>query len=187
MGPLSFSDAARPLQGPAWRRPRRCLLKGCDRLFRPTHPLCRYCSLDCRQAARRWQCWRAQQKYRATANGQQHRQKQARAYRQRRGPPGPRPPRPPPSTEPSGATSDPPDAPREGKRLAEAGQEIPVASCDRPGCYVLFAAGTVYNPRRFCCALCRRALRRVLQREQRYRQRRRRGGRPCRRRACRSP
>ncbi len=187
MGLLSFSDTSRPVQGPAWRRVRRCLLKGCERLFRPTHPLCRYCSLACRQAARRWQCWRAQQKYRATANGQQHRQKQARAYRQRRGRAAPRVPRPPPAAEPAGPSSAPADAPREGKRLAESVQEIPLSCCDRPGCYVLFPAGTLYNPRRFCCALCRRALRRVLQREQRYRQRHRRCGRRLRRRACRSP
>jgi hypothetical protein len=185
MDPLSLSDDVRPLQGPPWRRPRRCLLKGCDRLFRPTHPLCRYCSADCRQAARHWQSWRAQQNYRATANGRQHRQQQARAYRQRRSAATPR--SPPPSAVPADPRSHTAAAASEGKHNGEKTADIPLRACDRPGCYVLFAAGTLYNPRRFCCALCRKALRRVLQRETRYRDRRRQGWRPPRRRACRSP
>jgi hypothetical protein len=188
MDPLSLSGAAQPLQGPAWRRPRRCLLKGCDRFFRPSHPLCRYCSPVCRQAARHWQCWRAQHKYRASDNGRQKRQKQAREYRRRRPRQEvPRPPPPDPPAAPSSSIGDPAPGPREGKRLAEPGQEFPLCPCDRPGCYVLFAAGTAYNPRRFCCALCRRALHRVLQREARYRRRRRNGRRSRRRRCCRSP
>jgi len=170
MDPLSLSDPCRPVQGPAWRRRRRCLLKDCEQSFRPTHPLCRYCSPACRQAARRWQSWRAQQTYRATANGRAHRQQQARAYRQRRGPQARRPVRPPPSAESCASSTAP--AAREGKRLDDAEEKKPLTSCDRPGCYVLFPAGTLYNPRRFCCALCRRALRRVLQREARWRKRR---------------
>lgn len=187
MDPLSLSDPTRPLQGPAWRRRRRCLLKGCARSFRPTHPLCRYCSPACRQAARRWQCWQAQQKYRASANGRQHRQKQARAYRQRRPLPAPRPPPPAASAQPAGSTSTPAPTRSEGKRLGKKGCAAPLCPCKRPGCYDLFPAGTLYNPRRFCSPLCRQALHRVLQRESRYRQRRRNGGRPPRRRSCRSP
>ena len=47
-------------------RPRRCLLKGCERLFWPRHPQSRYCSEACQQAARRWRRWQASQQYRAT-------------------------------------------------------------------------------------------------------------------------
>jgi hypothetical protein len=174
MRPGSLSDEARPLQGPAWQRLRRCLLKGCERFFRPARPQCRYCCAACQQAACRWRRWRAQQKYRHSDNGRQHRQQQARRYRQRH----PTPPRAPPApAEPSGST-DPPSLDSEGKRLPENPAEAPQRPCARPGCYVLFAAAASGNPRRFCCALCRRALRCVLDREARRRQRRRRGLHP---------
>jgi hypothetical protein len=38
---------------------------------------------------------------------------------------------------------------------------------------VVFAVGSVWSPKRFCSSGCRRALRNVLDREARYRQRRR--------------
>ena len=41
-------------QGARRPRQRRCLLKGCEKPFRPTHPQARYCSPECRAAARRW-------------------------------------------------------------------------------------------------------------------------------------
>lgn len=171
---------------PRWRR-RRCLLKGCGQWFQPTHPHCRYCSVACREAARRWQRWRAQQKYRASRHGRQQRQQQARRYRQRgqsRLPLGPPPP--PASPAPAdptvaaaavcaAATASASDATSEGKRLLEKSANTPLCPCDRPGCYVLLAGAGPYQPRRFCCALCRKALRCVLQREARWRRRRRRG------------
>jgi hypothetical protein len=175
MGSPSLSDAARPLQGPPWQRLRRCLLKDCDQWFRPTRPQCRYCSPACQQAARRWRRWRAQQKYRASDNGRQRRQQQARRYRQRR----PAAPRPPPAAAESDGPTNATSAGAEGKRLPEKSDDEPLRPCDRPGCYVLFAAGCPCNPRRFCCVLCCRALRRVLDREARWRRRRRRGLLPC--------
>jgi hypothetical protein len=54
-------------------------------------------------------------------------------------------------------------------------QKNPLCPCDRPGCYVLFPIGAACQVRRFCCALCRKALRCVLEREARWRRRRRRG------------
>jgi hypothetical protein len=174
MCPGSLSDAARPLQGPSWQRLRRCLLKGCDRLFRPAQPQSRYCCAACQQAARRWRRWRAQQKYRQSDHGRQHRQEQARRYRQRH----PAPPRPPPAAASFAAPNASSDG-SEGKRLPEKSEEVPLRACDRPGCYVLFAANSSYQPRRFCCVLCRRALRCVLDREASRRRRRRRGLRPC--------
>ena len=175
MVPLSLSDPRNPSSGP---RPRRCLLKGCERWFRPHRPQCRYCSDPCRQAARRWRRWQAQQKYRASPNGRQHRQEQARRYRQR-APTRPPPTPPLPLTESEGiAVPLSPDAPadaREGKRLPEKGEKVPLRPCDRPGCYTLFSAHTPGTTKRFCCVLCRRALRRVLDREARGRRRRRRG------------
>jgi hypothetical protein len=187
MCPESFSVSAGPLQGSPWQRPRRCLLKGCDHWFRPTRPQCRYCSAACQQAACRWRRWRAQQKYRQSGNGRQHRQQQARRYRQRRPAPVRPPPEPPQRHEAPDVAASAAFASSEGKRLGEKSAEVPQRPCDRPGCYVLFAAGASYNPRRFCCSLCRRALRRVLDREAHRRQRRRRGLRPCGRRRQRPP
>jgi hypothetical protein len=67
------------------RRPRsrRCLLKGCERRFRPQQARERYCSQECRQAAQKWSRWKAQQKYRATAAGKEKRNGQSRRYRER--------------------------------------------------------------------------------------------------------
>ncbi len=64
-------------------RSRRCLLKGCERRFRPEHTRQRYCSEECRAAAREWSEWKAQQAYRATAAGKQKRKGQSRRYRKR--------------------------------------------------------------------------------------------------------
>ena len=64
-------------------RTRRCLLKGCERRFRPRRARERYCSPECRQAARKWLRWKAQQSYRATAAGKEKRNGQSRRYRER--------------------------------------------------------------------------------------------------------
>jgi hypothetical protein len=64
-------------------RSRRCLLKGCEQSFRPGQARQRYCSQDCRNAARNWSRWKAQQRYRETAAGQQKRNGQSRRYRER--------------------------------------------------------------------------------------------------------
>lgn len=67
------------------RRPRRrvCLLKGCERRFRPVHPLARYCSQECREEARRWREWKARHRYRQSEGGKQKRRAQSRRYRMR--------------------------------------------------------------------------------------------------------
>lgn len=172
MDPVSFSVlSSRPQRS----RRRRCLLKGCEQWFQPTHPRCCYCSDACRKAARCWRHWHAQQKYRASRQGRDHRQQQARRYRERCRK------RPPPGVSTSATTvcaaaaAVGNGAAREGKRLREKSAGIPLCPCDRPGCYVLFAAGSAYNPRRFCSPRCRKALRCVRQREARWRQRRCRG------------
>ena len=64
-------------------RTRCCLLKGCEGRFRPERAGQRYCSDECRDAARRWSRWKAQQSYRATAAGKERRNGQSRRYRQR--------------------------------------------------------------------------------------------------------
>jgi hypothetical protein len=78
----------RPLRRP---RTRHCLLKGCEQRFRPQRARERYCSDRCREAARRWSRWKAQEKYRATPTGRRKRNGQGRRYRERvrnRKPPG---------------------------------------------------------------------------------------------------
>jgi hypothetical protein len=182
MDPVSLSGLSNRAQRPRWRRRRRCLLKGCGQRFLPCHPRCRYCSAACRAAARRWRRWRAQQKYRTSGNGRDHRQQQAHRYRQRRQNRPSAAARPSPAFSPVAlppcaavVRSDGALTPCEGKRLLEKSEKVPLRPCQRPGCYVLFPAGSEYHPRRFCCVLCRNALRCVLEREARWQRRRRRG------------
>jgi hypothetical protein len=68
------------------RRPRNrdCLLKGCEREFRPQQPLVRYCREACREQARQWRAWKARRRYRQSANGKQKRRAQSCRYRERR-------------------------------------------------------------------------------------------------------
>ena len=140
-------------------RPRRCLLKGCERPFWPRHRQAHYCSEACRQAARRWRRWQASQQYRSTERGRERRREQAQRYRQRR-------------RERQAASAD--VAPlREGQRAACGGEELSTRPCQRPGCYELFCLPHEHSRKRFCSVVCRLALRRVLDREARFRTRRR--------------
>ncbi len=147
-------------------RERRCLLKGCERLFRPTHPQARYCSPGCQQAARRWRRQKASRRYRSSAGGQQRRREQQQRHRQRRNERAA-------AAVDAATASDTSATTRVGQRPADADQIFPQRMCDRPGCYALFAVKHEPSCQRFCSWLCRLALRRVLDREARYRQRRR--------------
>ena len=64
-------------------RARQCLLKGCERRFRPQHARQHYCSSECREAAREWSEWKARRKYRTTAAGKRKRNGQSQRYRKR--------------------------------------------------------------------------------------------------------
>ena len=126
------------------RRPRSrvCLLKGCHCVYRPQHPLTRYCGEACREQARRWQDGRLQ----GEAAGAK--------------PPLPR--------TPEGKKSKNPACwPREGHPY----QSFFLCSCDRPGCYALFRRTRRSPLQRFCSLACRHALERVLERERRWRER----------------
>jgi hypothetical protein len=87
MGPPESPTRNRKTQAAGWRRRRarrrRCLLKGCEQRFAPRQARQRYCSEGCRKAARKWSRWKAQQRYRETAAGQQKRNGQSRRYRER--------------------------------------------------------------------------------------------------------
>jgi len=141
-------------------RPRRCLLKGCERLFWPRCPQARYCSEGCQQAARRWRRRQASQRYRASDPGRERRRDQSRRYRQRR--------------RERGTASAVVEVPDEGQRPASASEDFSTRRCERPGCYEHFLIKHEHSCRRFCSMACRLALRRVLDREARYRARRRR-------------
>jgi len=156
---------------------RRCLLKGCPCWFEPARPQSRYCSPDCRKQARRWRGWRAAQVYRRTEQGKACRRAQCQRNRVRRRARAQ-------AIAESGGETSPPAC--EGQRAARIPENSEICTCDRPGCYELFVARPHSPPQRFCSSACRQALRRVEQREQRLRARRRRGIGP-RRRAGRGP
>jgi hypothetical protein len=161
LGPLPFHPLVLARQGdrPA-PRTRRCLLKGCERWFVPPRPQARYCGNDCRLAAQRWRRVQASRRYRANPAGRARRCQQNRSYRQRR-------------RARTAALRHPP-CPCEGKRPVAAPENFAQKMCARPGCYVVFHVAPEHSCRRFCSLACRLALRRVLEREARYRQRRRR-------------
>jgi hypothetical protein len=146
------NDCSTPLrQGPAHARARICLLKGCEQWFSPPHPLSRYCSKACAGAARLWSRRQAAERYRASEGGKQRRRQQARRYRER-------------VRQREAIASDACEGHQEGADS----EKIP---CCRPGCYERFSTECRSPLKRFCCALCREALRRVRQREARWQRR----------------
>jgi hypothetical protein len=168
LGPSSACRHPRACQGARRPRQRRCLLKGCEKPFHPTHPQARYCSPECRVAARRWRRRRASRHYRQTPDGRQKRQAQCRRRRCRcaeRRQAAQAQAALPATLPPSCPCSAPPS---EGQRPAG---ESEFVSCDRPGCDEHFAPTRRSPCQKFCSPSCRRALRRVIERERRWRQR----------------
>ena len=132
---------------------RRCLLKGCDCDFRPNHALSRYCSAACVAAAKRWRQCEANRRYRSSSGGKSKRQAQSCRYRRRQ--------------RSCGETTSAPASGCEGYRYSAGSKKT---RCLRPGCYERFLRSSRSPFRKFCNADCRRALRRVLIREQRWRE-----------------
>jgi hypothetical protein len=139
-------------------RSRTCLLAGCGSRFRPCCGLRDYCSEACRAAARRWSARKAQQRYRGSEQGKERRRQQSRRYRQRQ--------REAKGTSPEKAPERRSRGAREGHHKRTPGKKV---WCDRPGCYARFRPSARSPRRRFCCACCRKALRRVRQRWKRWR------------------
>jgi hypothetical protein len=83
--PTAHAENQEAGRGRLPRRPRmrRCLLKGCEERFAPRQARQHYCSEECREAAREWSRWKAQERYRATRVGKQQRNGQSRRYRER--------------------------------------------------------------------------------------------------------
>ena len=160
MGPSSFHNPSCQRPGTGCR-PRLCLLKGCERRFTPSRPQSRYCGSLCAEAALRWRRVKASRCYRSGCEGRAKRREQNRHYRRRR-------------RERTVSVSDGISELDEGKRPACASENFAGRMCARPGCYVVFGVQHEHSSRRFCSVACRLALRRVLDRESRYQQRRRR-------------
>jgi len=137
------------------RRPRQrwCLLKGCEQRFHPRQGWQRYCSEDCRAAARKWSRWKAQQRYRKTGAGQQKRNGQSRRYRER---------------VQRRKASESPVVSQVARVITP--EHFFEHTCDRPGCYERFARQRRSPLQRFCSHGCRRALERVREREGRWKQ-----------------
>ena len=151
MGPLQGCREPGLFQ-PSWRLGRRlCLLKGCERLFEPTHPFSRYCGSECRAAARRWRGRQANARYRASEQGKCRRRAQSCRYRQR-------------NRDRDEANLSPISG-GEGYHNPDAWQTF---LCRRPGCYERFALTARSPLQKFCSTGCRQALRRVLIRERRW-------------------
>jgi hypothetical protein len=81
--PADNQKAGRRKRLPCRPRMRRCLLKGCEQRFHPRQARQRYCGERCREAARKWSRWKAQQRYRATRAGKRQRNGQSQRYRER--------------------------------------------------------------------------------------------------------
>ena len=124
MGPSSFHNPSCQRPGTGCR-PRRCLLKGCERRFTPSRPQSRYCGSLCAEAALRWRRVKASRCYRSGCEGRAKRREQNRHYRRRR-------------RERTASVSDGISELDEGKRPACASENFAERMCDRPGCYVLF-------------------------------------------------
>jgi hypothetical protein len=194
MGPSQCPPSPGPTQDTGCPfRQRHCLLKGCERLFQPKHYQDRYCGAACRQQAERWRRWHSARKYRASAEGKHCRREQSRRYRERcrqwravrweellreidarvvR-------------EDNEAAAQLTVAEPREGQRAAPDLEDFPRRPCRRPGCYVLIPILPSVPQQQFCSCRCRQALRRVLDRESRWR--RRHGQHPCPRRISRPP
>jgi hypothetical protein len=152
LGPSHSSAWCGPCSKP---RQRVCLLKGCERPYRPSHPLDRYCSDKCREAARRWTRYRANRRYRHSEQGKQRRREQCRRYRRQRC---------------QDRSADHGSAPvtKAGGEGYQGRRDSGIFLCDRPGCYEAFAKTARSPAQRFCSCSCRTALRRVLVRERRW-------------------
>jgi len=140
---------------------RTCLRKGCGRRYQASHWRQRYCRKpDCLRELRRWQATRRQRKRRATAKG---REKHAQAERERR------------RRKKSQATSPSPSV--RGEARGHAIKKIPGGPiCDRPGCFEP-PRTSIRAPASYCGDACRQAMRRVRDRERKWKSRKTKAGR----------
>lgn len=157
MGPTQTrSSGTRPQARRRSPRRRKCLLRGCERSFRPVDQREHFCSKACVSAWRVWRRWRAQQKYRRQSKSRSKRRAQSKRYRQRVRS----------RVEPAEQNDD-----REACEGHPPGGEASGEPCARPGCYERFLLTRRSPEQKFCSSSCRRALWRVWERERRWHER----------------
>jgi hypothetical protein len=136
-------------------RPRICLRKGCGRKYQPQRWNQHYCQdAECLRLVRRWQAAKRQAKRRQDEAAKAQHAEAQRARRRR-------------------ATSSP-QPPKEPEVAAARGHAakilFPTPLCDRPGCYEP-PPKLGRNQAKYCCPVCRQAVRRVRDRERKWRRR----------------
>ena len=137
------------------RRPRTrvCLRKGCGGTYQPRRWNQRYChDPQCQRLVRRWQAARRQARRRQDAAAKAQHAEAQRARRQRIG----------------CAPQAPQNATVAPARGHAAKIILPTPMCDRPGCHEP-PQKAVDKPACFCSPACRQAVRRVLDRERKWR------------------
>ena len=149
--------------------PRACYRKDCGRVFLPRQWNQRYCRRpDCLQELHRWQAAKRQRRRRSRAeNRRQHAEAQrqrrnrqreeARVRQAERSPPA--------SREPT-----PIDAPT--SRAWSRSKKYPRDFCERPGCFEPLRPSS-RAPAHYCGDACRQAVRRVRDRERKWKKRHR--------------
>jgi hypothetical protein len=158
MGLTQHNQPARIVTG-RWR-PRICLRKGCGGVYPPRRWNQRYCQQeDCLREVRRWQAAKRQRDYRQSqANRRRHAEAEARRRRQKRAA----------LSANGGVVCVPESAEPAADRCAwSRSKTIPADFCHRPGCYEPLPEGT-RAPARYCDGDCRRAVRRVVDRERKW-------------------
>jgi len=137
-------------------RSRDCLRKGCSQVFQPARWNQRYCQeTECTRQLRRWQAAKRQRAHRQSpANRKRHAQAEAKRRRAR-------------AAQPAGneSVADKNTTGQDGAWSRS--EEIPAEFCDRPGCYEPLPDDT-RAPARYCGSDCRRAMRRVRDRERKW-------------------
>lgn len=161
MGPPQHNRPVKPVgRRLGWRT---CLRKGCGQVFQAACWNQRYCQdPDCLGKVRRWQAAKRQRLHRQSPENRK-RQAEAQARRRQR------------ARSAMAERSDSPDAPAAKGALSRS-NEISADFCGRPGCYEPLPS-QCRAPARYCGHDCRRAVRRVLDRERKWLMRKRRGRR----------
>ena len=153
MGCRPVKPTYRRRTSPRRPRARLCLRKGCGCKYQPRRWNQRYCQdPECLRQVRRWQAARRQARRRQDDAAQAQHAEAQRARRQR--------------------AQSLPQAPKNPEVAAARGHAAkilwPPLLCDRPGCYEP-PLKSVGKPACFCSPACRQAVRRVLERERKWR------------------
>ena len=153
-------DTRQPIGSSSRRRlgRRTCLRKGCGQVYQSRCWNQRYCQdPDCLREVRRWQAAKRQRVHRQSpGNRKRHADEQARRRQQQRATPANR-----------AAASDACSNCGKDHRAWSRSKRIPDNFCDRPGCYESPPTSS-RAPSRYCGCDCRRAVRRVLDRERKW-------------------